>query len=66
MHSVERAGLQSGMSESNSAIVELCDIPAEDIKIILKYIYGELEALPEERLHHLIAAADHLEACHST
>ena len=33
------------------------------MKIILNYIYGILDALPEERLHHLILAADRLQAC---
>ena len=52
------------MSESKNEVVEIKEIAAEDMKIILKYIYGILGALPEERLHHLILAADRLQACY--
>ena len=51
------------MSESHSEVVEIQDIAAEDMEIILKYVYGMLDALPEERLHPLILAADRLQAC---
>ena len=52
------------MSESRSEIVEIQEVAAEDMNIILKYIYGTLDALPEERLHHLVLAADRLQACY--
>ena len=54
------------MSESKSDVVEIQEIAAEDMQTILKYIYGTLNALPEERLHHLILATDRLQACYST
>jgi len=50
------------MSESKSEVVEILEIAAEDINIILKYIYGMLDAHPGERLHHLILATDRLQA----
>ena len=50
------------MSESRSEVVEIQEIAAEDMKTILSYIHGMLDALPEERLHHLILAADRLQA----
>ena len=34
---------------------------AEDMEVILKYIYGVLDALPEERLYSLILEADRLQ-----
>ena len=34
---------------------------AEDMKIILKYIYGELDAFPEERVQSLLLATDRLQ-----
>ena len=54
------------MSESESEVVEIQEIAAEDMKIILKYIYGMLDSLPEGRLHHLILAADRLQALNPT
>ncbi len=51
------------MPNSRSKVVEIQEIAAEDMKTILNYIYGILDALPEERLHHLILAADRLQAC---
>ena len=50
------------MSESNSEVVEIQEIATEDMSIILRYIYGTLDAIPEERLHPLILAADRLQA----
>ena len=44
--------------------MEIQEVAAEDMNIILKYIYGTLDALPEERLHHLVLAADRLQACY--
>ena len=36
--------VQSGMSESKSDIVEIQDVAIEDMKTILDFIYGVLEA----------------------
>ena len=64
MHLIQCAGLQSGMSESKNEDVEIQEIAAEDMKIILNYTYGILNALPEERLHPLIRAVDRLQVCY--
>ncbi|CAL5227107.1 g10014 [Coccomyxa viridis] len=53
--------MQSGMSESTSKVVEIQEVAAEDMKIILDFIYGVLDNLPEERLQTLVLAADRLQ-----
>ena len=54
--------VQSGMSESKSDIVEIQDVAIEDMKTILDFIYGVLEAggTPDsvKRLHSLLLAID--------
>ena len=61
VHSVRHADLQSGMSESKSNIIEIQEVAVEDMKVILKYIHGVLDALPEERLQSLVLATDRLQ-----
>ena len=53
---------QSGMSESTSDIVEIQDVAIEDMKVIINFIYGVLEATPDsdEWLHSLTLAIDRL------
>ena len=36
---------------------------AEDMKVILKFIYGELDAIPRDRLQSLVLATDRLQVC---
>ena len=54
--------LQSGMSDSKSDVVEIQDIALEDMKVILDFIYGVLEAAPDsdKQLHSLVLAIDRL------
>ena len=47
--------------ESASDTVEIEEVAAEDMEIILKFIYGVLDALPEERLQSLVLATDRLQ-----
>lgn len=49
------------MSESRSDIVEIQEIAAEDMEVILKFIYGVLDAIPEDRLRSLVLATDRLQ-----
>ena len=49
------------MSESKSNIIEIQEVAAKDMKVILKYIHGVLDALPEERLQSLVLATDRLQ-----
>ena len=55
--------LQSGMSESGSNVVEIQEVAAEDMKVILKFIYGKLKAIPGDRLQSLVLATDRLQVC---
>ena len=61
VHLVKHADLQSGMSESASDTVDIQEVAAEDMEIILKFIYGVLDALPEDRLQSLVLATDRLQ-----
>ncbi len=58
--------MQSGMSESTSKVVEIQEVAAEDMKIILDFIYGVLDNLPEERLQTLVLAADRLQVLYAS
>ena len=49
------------MSESRSDVVEIQEVAAEDMEVILKFIYGVLDAAPEERLQSLVLATDRLQ-----
>lgn len=49
------------MSESRSDVVDIQEIAAEDMEVILKFIYGVLDAAPEERLLSLVLATDRLQ-----
>ena len=60
-HTDEHADLQSGMSESKSDAVEIHEIAIRDMEIIIKFIYGVLDAIPEEQLQSLLLACDRLQ-----
>ena len=49
------------MSESRSDVVEIQEVAAEDMEVILKFIYGVLDAAPEEQLQSLVLATDRLQ-----
>jgi len=49
---------QSAMADSTSASVEIKEIDAGDMEIILKYLYGKLDKIPEDRLPSLMLATD--------
>lgn len=58
------SGLQAEMAESRSDVVEIQEVTPEDMELILKYIRGALDTIPEERLHSLFLAADCLQVLH--
>lgn len=41
--------------------MDIQEIAAEDMEVILKFIYGVLDAAPEERLLSLVLATDRLQ-----
>ena len=45
--------------------MEIQEVAAEDMKIILDFIYGVLDTLPDERLQTLVLAADRLQVLYS-
>lgn len=49
------------MSDSSSACVEIKEVDVDDMELIMKYLYGTLICVPEERLHSLLLAADRFE-----
>ena len=51
------------MSESTSNIVEIQEVAVEDMGIILKFIYGDLDVIPGDRLQSLVLATDRLQVC---
>ena len=57
--------LQSGMSESKSDIVHIQEVAAEDMEVILKFLYGVLDDIPEARLPSLVAATNRLQVSKS-
>ena len=62
----ERADLQSGMSESSSEVVEINEVAIKDMEVILRYIYGVLDAIPGEQLQSVLLASDRLQAHYHT
>ena len=54
-------GMQSAMTGSKNNIVVIQDVATEDMNIVLKYMYGELDAIPEDRLHSLVLATKHMQ-----
>ena len=61
MHTVEHADMQSEMSESRSEVVEVHEVATKDMEVIIKFIYGRLNAIPEEQLQSLLLACDRLQ-----
>ena len=57
----EHAELQSGMSDSKSNIVEIPDVAAEDMEVILKFIYGVLDTTLEQQWPSLLLATERLQ-----
>jgi len=55
------AAVQSQMSESRSGRVEIKGVNAEDMEVILQYLYGTLTCIPEAQLQSLLLATDHLQ-----
>lgn len=53
--------MQSGIAESRKKIVQIHEVDAEDMELILKYIYGTLHTIPEARLQSLFLATDRLQ-----
>lgn len=53
--------VQSQMSESRSGTVEIKGVNAEDMEVILQYLYGTLACIPEAQLQSLLLATDHLQ-----
>ncbi len=53
------------MSESTSKVVEIQEVAAEDMKVILDFIYGVLDTLPQDRLQALICATDRLQVLYA-
>ena len=41
--------------------MEIQEVAAEDMEVILKFIYGVLDAAPEEQLQSLVLATDRLQ-----
>ncbi len=54
-------GVQSKISGLKVGVLEVPGVAAEDMKIILKYIYTELDAIPVNRLQSLVVATHLLE-----
>lgn len=52
------------MAESRSDVIKIQDVTPEDMELILKYIRGALDTIPEERLQSLFLAADPLQVGH--
>ena len=52
---------QSAMADSTSASVEIKEVDAGDMEIILKYLNGKLGKIPEDRLSSLLLATDRFE-----
>ena len=61
LHTFKCDDAQSEMSESTSEVVELHDIAAKDMEVIIRFIYGVLDALPGEQLQSLLLASDRLQ-----
>ncbi len=53
--------MQSAMTGSKNNIVDIQDVAAEDIKVVVRYMYGELDAIPEDRLHSLVLATKRMQ-----
>lgn len=49
------------MADSMSASVEIKEVDAGDMEIILKYLYGKLDRIPEDTLPSLLLATDRFE-----
>ena len=50
---ISDVGVQSKISDLKGSVLEVPGVAAEDMKIILKYIYTELDAIPVHRLQSL-------------
>ncbi len=59
--SYAHAGLQTGWTESEEHVVEIQEVAAADMQIVLQFVNGELAAIPKERLHSLVLATDRLQ-----
>ena len=52
------------MAESSSDVIKIQEVTPEDMELILKYIRGALDTIPEELLQSLFLAADRLQVRH--
>ena len=41
--------------------MEIQEVAAADMQMVLQFINGELAAVPKERLHSLVLATDHMQ-----
>ena len=55
------------MSESRSEVVDIYEVAMEDMEVVLKFIYGVLDAIPGEQLHSVLLASNRLQVycCHT-
>ncbi len=44
---------------------EINEVEPEDMELMLSYVYGTLDVIPEERVQSLYLATDRLEVCYS-
>ena len=49
--------------EVEENVFEIKEVIPDDMELILKYYYGVLDAIPEERVESLLLATDYLGVC---
>lgn len=48
-------------AEGRKKVFEIKEVEPEDMELMLSYVYGTLDAIPEERVQSLFLATDRLE-----
>ena len=59
-HASYHDGVQT---EERKRVFEITEVNPEDMELILKFIYGALDAIPDERVQPLYLATERLEVC---